>query len=172
MKRLHPAVWCALVVAVAACSPSNEAENEPAADGTATMEKSSVDPAADQAALNLMRDEWVEAANRDDAATVATKYTADAIYMSGDGSVLEGSQAIQAAFAESFKATSDLVVNEGKGEVVGDMSYSSGTYKHKATINGKTNDVEGVYLVVSQRQADGSWKIVRHASATKAAAKK
>jgi uncharacterized protein (TIGR02246 family) len=144
-----------IVVVAAACQPAEQT------DTSATAEKASTDATAEVRAL---RDQWVAAAERDDAAAVAGMYTDDAIFIGVEGNVM-GRTAIEQTLAESFKTNSGLTVSDGSVEAVGDVVYSTGDWSQKATTpDGKTTDISGRYLVISRRQADGTWKIVRHVS--------
>lgn len=153
MRLRAVALICA--VAGAACQPAEQT------DTSATAEKSSTDATAEVSAL---RDQWVAAAERDDAVAVAGMYTDDAIFMGSEGNVI-GRTAIEQALAESFKTGSGLTVSDGTVETAGDLVYSTGDWSQKVTTpDGNTMDVSGRYLVISRRQPDGTWKIVRHVS--------
>ena len=152
--RLRAVAMIGVVVA-AACQPAEQT------DTSATAEKSSTDATAEVTAL---RDQWIAAAERDDAAAVAGMYTDDAMFIGAEGNVV-GRTAIEQSLAESFKTASGLTVSEGTVEAVGDVVYSTGDWSQKVTTaNGKTTDISGRYLVISRRQADGTWKITRHVS--------
>lgn len=135
-------------------------------DTAATAEKSSGMPdAADLAANDQLRDAWVAAAERDDAAAVAALYAEDAILIGSDGTTHIGRAAIQAALNESFPLVSGLSVTQMSSDGDADVRYSTGEYAQTATTaDGRTMPVSGTYLVVTHRQMDGSWKIVRHSS--------
>jgi ketosteroid isomerase-like protein len=61
-----------------------------------------------------------------------------------------------------------LSVTEESTQTVGDVVYSTGTWTQTvATPDGKTVNAEGRYLVITQLQADGTWKITRHVSLLK-----
>jgi ketosteroid isomerase-like protein len=45
--------------------------------------------------------------------------------------------------------------------VAGDWAYSRGTYDSARTVEGKKMTVDGKFLTIFRRQADGSWKIFR-----------
>jgi len=109
----------------------------------------------------------VAAANNKDAATVGSMYSDDAVFVSSENPETRGRDAIQKAFSESFAVASDLKVNSENVEVSGDLAYDYGTFsQHLAPPKAKAMDLHGNYLVVFKKQSDGSWKIVRHVSAT------
>jgi uncharacterized protein (TIGR02246 family) len=152
-------------IALAACAKTST----PPADTTASS--SAMMPAANtadaKAAIAKLRDDWIAAANKKDAATVAGVYTDDAVFVSTESPVAKGRTAIQAAFAKSFPVSSNLRVNSEKTEISGDIGYDYGTYTWYVTPpKGKAGDVSGNYLVTFKRQSDGSWKISEHVSTT------
>ncbi len=157
------AVAMGCMILAAGCQPAAETEST----ATDTTEASPADPTA---TITQLRNDWVAAAERDDAAGVAALYAEDALFLTPEN-VVEGRAAIEAAFTESFKTASGLTVTERTTENAGDVVYSTGDYTQKvATADGKTADVNGSYLVITRRQADGTWKIVRHVSMVKPAA--
>jgi uncharacterized protein (TIGR02246 family) len=148
-----------LLLVPAACQPAAENETAEPAAAAAT------DPAAANAAVGQLRDAWVAAAERDDAAAIAALYTDDAIFITSDGAVQQGRAAIQSSLSASLPATSELKVTEASAATSGDVRYETGTYTQKfQTPGGTVTDLSGTYLVVAQKQGDGSWKIVRHGS--------
>ncbi|HEX6064449.1 MAG TPA: SgcJ/EcaC family oxidoreductase [Longimicrobiales bacterium] len=145
----------------AACQQAEQTE----ATADVSEKASGVVPAA----VGELRNAWIAASERDDAASVAAMYTEDAIFMTSDGATLNGRAEIEAGLAESFKAGSGLTVTEESAETSGDVVYSTGEWKQKITMpDGKSVDAEGRYLVISKLQADGTWKITRHVSILKA----
>lgn len=132
---------------------------------------SSTMPATDttdaKAAIARLRNEWVAAANKKDAAAVGATYTDDAVFVSSENPETRGRAAIQKAFAESFAIASDLKVSSERTEVSGDLAYDYGSYsQHVAPPKAKAMDLHGYYIVILKKQGDGSWKIARHISAT------
>lgn len=150
---------------LAACAKTST----PPADSTASS--SAMMPAAntadEKAAIAKLRDDWVAAANKKDAATVAGFYTDDASFVTTESPLANGRSAIQAALAKSFAAASDLKVNSEKTELSGDIGYDYGSFTwHITPPKGKPFDSEGRYIVTFKRQSDGSWKIAEHVSTT------
>ncbi len=155
------AVAMSCMLLAAACQQAEQTE----ATADVSEKASGITPDA----ATELRNSWIAAAERDDAAAVAAMYTEDAIFLTSDGGTLNGRAAIKAELAESFKAGSGLTVTEESSEVAGDIVYSTGEWKQTITMpDGKTVDAEGRYLVISELQSDGTWKITRHVSIVKA----
>ena len=154
------AVAMSCVLLTAACQQTENAQ----ATADVAEKASGVNPANN----GELRAQWIAAAERDDAAAVAAMYTDDAIFLGNDAQAYTGRAAIEAAFAESFKANSGLTVAEESSVTSGDVVYSTGTWTQQvATPGGKTVTADGRYLVISQMQPDGTWKITRHVSLLK-----
>ena len=131
---------------------------------TDTAQKSSVSETTDlRATQTQLKDDWVAAANRDDATTVAGMYAEDAVFILPDGSVLNGRPAIQQALTGYFANASNLSVNDQSFDQSGDVVYVTGDFSEDvATPDKKTVKNNGRYIVVSKRQPDGKLLIVRH----------
>lgn len=161
--RFHRAVPLTLLLfTVIACEPADDAEDT---DDVAVAPAPAFDIEASRTAVGKLRSDWVAAAERDDAATVASYYADDAVFIDETGKVHEGKDAIQTTFAEGFKVAKDLTVTEKTFDGNADISYETGEFKQTVTSPaGKTIPIDGKYLVISRRQPDGTWKIVRHVS--------
>lgn len=153
-------------LALAACAKTSTLPTDTTAS-TASAAMPAAGTADAEAAIGKVRDAWVAAADKKDAAAVAGMYTDDAVFVSSENPVANGRSAIQAAFAKSFPVTTNLKVSSEKTEVGGDLAYDYGTYsEHITPPKAKAMDLTGTYLVVLKKQSDGSWKIVRHLSTT------
>lgn len=125
------------------------------------------DANAAQTQIEEVRDSWIASAERDDAASVASLYTDDAVLVGADGRPAEGRQAIQRSLAEAFPAASGLRVTSREMRVSGDLAYDYGEFSQQVTPpGGQPMQVTGAYLVVLRRQDDGTWRITKHLSAT------
>lgn len=128
-------------------------------------------PAATSADIAAVRDAWLAAAARDDAAAVAAMYTDDAIFVATEAPAARGRAAIQQALAESFPISTVDTVDSKEVVVSGDVAYDYGEYQQTVTPpNGAQQTFRGHYVVVLRRQADGSWKLSKHVSTTPPAA--
>ncbi|HVR42119.1 MAG TPA: SgcJ/EcaC family oxidoreductase [Thermoanaerobaculia bacterium] len=137
----------------------------PPAEGPAGELAAISDPAAAREAIDRLRDEWIAAAERDDAAAVAALYTEDAVVTSPDDPPAEGREAIEALWTRNFPMASGLEVRSTKTAVSGDVAYDFGEFSQRLTPpEGEPMDVTGEFLVALERQPDGSWKLSRHVS--------
>ena len=77
---------------------------------------------------------------------------------------LVGRAAIVADAAENFTAMSSSLTSHSEGSyVMGDLAVEWGTYSFSGTMvdSDVTVSQDGKYVAIYERQADGSWKIVR-----------
>ena len=121
--------------------------------------------ADDEAAI---RDIWVKyAAARvaGDAEAWLALWDENGIKMS-EGSPARDRKALDAGVPKSFAATptSSMNINPEEIVVTGDWAYSRGTYDADRTVKGKDVHIDGKFLTILKRQADGSWKIYRDMS--------
>ncbi len=77
---------------------------------------------------------------------------------------LVGRAAIVADAAEDFAAMSSSLTSQSEGSyVMGGLAVEWGTYSFSGTMvdSDVTVSEDGKYVAIFERQADGSWKIVR-----------
>ena len=138
-----------------ACGPAPE-QPEPAAEAAQQAE--------DVAALDAHVEAFEAAANAGDAAALAALHTDDAIRMPPNEPSVIGKEAITAWFQTRFEQfTQKLTLSSEEGEVAGDWAFRRGTYTSAATpkAGGEPIQDDGKYLVIMQKQPDGSWKTFR-----------
>ena len=130
-------------------------------------------PPPDTRAADVQAVKDIEAASLKDAAAKdadkwATYFAEDASGLFPGDKMLDGRAAIKGAIATYF-ADPDfslkLQATRAMASRGGDMAYSQGTYVMTRTnpTNKKPMTINGKYLTVYTRQADGSWKAVAHA---------
>lgn len=121
------------------------------------------DTEADIAAINELFDQYCIMANAGDIEGFMSLWTDDAIRMEPDRTSIVGKENIQAFFAPQFELFNINVAIYGDTEiqVAKDMAFSRGTYTLSITSKqgGPTTTLDGKWLDVEKRQADGSWKI-------------
>lgn len=137
----------------AGCQPPPETEMAP--------ERTAQQVNAD---FDVLRADWQNLANADDAAGVAAYYTEDAVLVDAYGNVYEGRAAIQGYFEGSFPSSTDLVIQTRGMKFHGDMVAGYGTFTQ--TVQGPEGDMvmSGMWQTASMYQADGSVKILLHTS--------
>ncbi len=123
-----------------------------------------VDPDAERSALMDADRAWAEAyaASDDPAGTFVGQMVDNAVLLPPDAPLAEGKEAIRAVIEmlealPGFTVTwSPVVADVGSG---GDLGYTRGTYR--ITMDGADGPVtiDGKYLTVWKKQADGRWLV-------------
>jgi uncharacterized protein (TIGR02246 family) len=172
------------LVALSACQQqaNEDARATPDAAGTTTDASPSTgttasadaaaqtDPAAVRAEVDQLRNDWLAAAERDDAAAVAQLYAEDAVVLSSDGEMpLQGRDAIQKAYTTDLPMVSKMELRPQDFHVSGDLAYDFGEFTQQVTLaRGKPMTISGNYLVILRRQDDGAWKLVKQMTVDRA----
>ena len=130
-----------LVGVVAACAPVGEQPGS-AVEETDTTE-------ADVEAINSVREALVAADNDSDLDALIAVFTDDVVFMLADEPTLTGKEALRSWYfvGPGYEMSSDEVV------VAGDWAFDRGSWS--------AHDDRGRYIVILQRQPDGSWKYSR-----------
>lgn len=125
--------------------------------------------AAAQEAIRATSADWSKAAQAKDLEKSLSYYAPNAILFVPNAPVIQGVENIRKAWQPmlatpglqmSFTATSVEVSRSA------DLGWEYGTYQTSTTDNkGKTTTATGKYMVLWQKQTDGSWKAVADVSA-------
>lgn len=170
----RPMIFLSMVAVLGACSTEKGVSSDTGSstDTGAAATSATMNDDAARPQIEALRNAWIDAASKDDAATVANLYAEHAIFVGTETAVANGRAEIQASFARSF-AVSNVTKVESRDLVVnGGLAYDYGEFTQQVTPpNAKATTVNGHYLVALRRQDDGSWKIVRHMSTTPPVAK-
>lgn len=119
---------------------------------------------ADIAAVNAVRDKFMQAVSGGDATGIGNLYTTDAVAAGNHQPANTGRDAIvksNAALFSQFTMKLELMADETK--TMGDFGYDWGRYK--VTLTPKTAGApappadEGRYLVLLRKDADGQWRV-------------
>jgi ketosteroid isomerase-like protein len=146
-------IFFALLLMIAAPAASKTKK------GTLQAAASSKTDAAFAAAIEKLRNTWVQEFNAGHADKVAALYSQDAVMMRWDGS-MHGRDSILALLQKSIgTGAHDYTVNSLHSERSGDLGYDSGAYN--VTLRDRV--VEGNYLIVV-KNVGGKWWIVAHAA--------
>ncbi len=107
-----------------------------------------------------LRDDWVAATAADDAASVSAMYTADAVYVLPNGTVLSGRVAIEEYFAGMLPNSGGFTLSTLEFDATQDVAWQIGEWSQNVTgPEGESMTRGGKYLAVSVLQEDGSWKL-------------
>lgn len=116
------------------------------------------------AEVDALRTTFHEAMLAGDAGTAAAQYAEDAVFHNADGTKTRGRGEIQAALAEASGMLSDVVLTPRRTEMGMMYGFETGTVTGTmADETGSAMPVSLTYLVVFERQPDGSLKIVQDA---------
>ena len=119
---------------------------------------------ADVAAVDQVRQQYSIAYNAGDVAALAALYTDDAVLLPPNEVTLTGKDAIRSMYEVTFNQfTGEHSTTSQEIEVAGDWAFGQGAFRVTFTPKdgGEPVDQEGKYIVICQRQPDGSWKIAR-----------
>jgi uncharacterized protein (TIGR02246 family) len=108
--------------------------------------------------------EYSESLNSGDLERWLDLWTEDGIQMPPDEAAVVGLDSIRArndAFLDKF--TVDIGITNQELQTAGDWAYSRGIYKARLVPKegGRPISIDGKYLTILARQADGSWRIHR-----------
>lgn len=122
-------------------------------------------PAQDRAAIDSVRNQYAAAWRTGNAEQLASLYAPDALVLYPNQPRVVGRTAILAYFKaffdefgqDLFELTSEEI------QVAGSWAFDRGTVRWRGVPRAGGNPVEdiGKYLVILQRQPDGSWKVAR-----------
>jgi uncharacterized protein (TIGR02246 family) len=133
-------------------------------------EAPAVDLAAERAALMAADQAW--AASLPDQEKFVSFVAEGGTFLAPDGPMVEGREAIRATVAEMFASPGfNLTWKATKAEVSasGDLGYTMGTSQMTmSNPEGQPVTMEGKYVTVWQKQADGQWKVVVDAPSSNA----
>ncbi len=148
-------------LAIAACNaPGTQEANAPSDTMGGAMAAAAP---ANPASIDSVRDAYQRAANAGDMDALVNLFADDAVIVTPDG-IHSGRGDIRDVLSDTTMAPSNLQINKGNGpNISGDMAWETGTYSQDVMVNGRKTTVNGSYLVVLKRQADGSWKLVADA---------
>jgi uncharacterized protein (TIGR02246 family) len=97
-----------------------------------------------------------------DAPAIARLFADDAVAIEPDGTILEGRPAIEAGIGELLPGVRAYGVTAGRAERSDDLVYGQATFQLGMGAPGEeARPLSGHLLLILQRGADGSWKIVR-----------
>ncbi len=105
--------------------------------------------------INLLREEYADAFNKKDVASLTPMYARDAVLIRGDGSTLLGQAAIGKALAEESATWTPTTISSDTMRVFGNTAWDVGTMRSSRSAGGEN---VSHYLVVLRRGLK-EWKI-------------
>jgi len=110
--------------------------------------------------IRAVADAYVKASLAGDVKAIVALYTNDAMEMPPNSPAVKGHDAIEAYYRQQMAAgkLTSFTIDHLDVQAVGDHGYDVGTYKQSVTMNGKTMDDTGKYIVVARREG-ASWKV-------------
>jgi uncharacterized protein (TIGR02246 family) len=133
-----------------------------ACKSTETEQAAATSTAADVEALKALVSQYDTAVNSNNLDDVMTLYVANAVQMPPDQPVVIGKEAIRSRFEPFYKNFTDQVSSTVEDiKVSGDCAFLRMSYTESWTPKegGDTTTAVGQWVIIFQRQADGSWKI-------------
>jgi ketosteroid isomerase-like protein len=118
----------------------------------------------DVAALDALRDEFIQATLAGAWADLAALYAENAVRMPPNEVAVQGREAIQQAFEAEPGITTEFTITSEETTGLGDLAYQKGTYSVTMTVEGLPEPISdtGKYLVIVRKQPDGSWLMAEH----------
>ena len=117
------------------------------------------------AALKKADSDFEIAITKSDTATIAEPYTADAVFVSPDGTATRGRAAIEQLYRDRFAKSGPALETKIVSEELmldGDLAYERGRGSITRLVEGKRVTDWARFLTVWQRQPDGTWRIFRN----------
>ncbi len=130
--------------------------------GCATVK--SVDPDRFRAEVEAIYAKYASSAISGDADLWLTNWDEDGIQMRRDSPSVVGKKALEERVRKAWPTmTMTMTIKVEEAAAAGDWGYAKGTYLQTITpkAGGPTAKVDGKFLDILKRQADGSWKLYR-----------
>ena len=122
------------------------------------------DVEADISAINNNIEQYTSSMNSGDLDRWISLWADDAIQMAPDAPAIIGKEQIRAKYESILSQfTFKMTITNEEVRIGGDLAFSRGNYTVSMTpkAGGETIMIDGKYLSIEERQADGSWKIIR-----------
>src|SRR5438552_1733150 len=117
------------------------------------------------AALKKANSDFEIAMTKSDTATIAEPYTADAVFVTPDGTATRGRAAIEQLYRDRFTKSGPALETKIVSEELmldGDFAYERGRGSITRRVREERVTDWARFLTVWQRQPDGAWKIFRN----------
>ena len=135
-----------------------------AANGAGPRAPASADPRL-LSAIRKANGEFEVAMTKADVAAIVAPYTADAVFVTTDGTVFKGRARIEELYRDRFAKSGPALesrIDSDELMLDGDLAYERGRGATTRRVDGRTVTDRARFLTVWQRQPDGDWKILRN----------
>ena len=119
---------------------------------------------ADVAAINEIWIQYASSFSSGDLDSWISLWAENGVQMAPDAPAVIGKEQIRAKYESILpQFIFKMAITTEEIRVAGDWAFSTGIYAVSITpkAGGETAEIAGKYLTILERQADGSWKIVR-----------
>ncbi len=121
-------------------------------------------PAQEIAAIDKVRQDFNTAFSAGDIEAMGRLIAEEGVWMPPAEPQIKGKDAVKARYAKAFtEISSKMDLKPGEIQGCTDWAYMHGDFDRTDTLKagGRTQRVAGHYLLILQKQPDGSWKISR-----------
>ena len=152
--KIRTIATLALALALGACA-SEEATDDAMADATP-------EASADAQAVTELAEYWATHYNMGHPGMVAGKYADEAWFLSSDGTLSEGSEAIETFLGSTAEMNPQVVITPGEVRVFGDQAVGVGMYEMTLSPEGAEPVSYGGSYMTHNVKVDGAWVIAGH----------
>ncbi|MBT3499687.1 MAG: SgcJ/EcaC family oxidoreductase [Gemmatimonadales bacterium] len=152
--KIRTIATLALALALGACA-SEEATDDAMADATP-------EASADAQAVTELAEYWATHYNMGHPGMVAGKYADEAWLLSSDGTLSEGSEAIETFLGSTAEMNPQVVITPGEVRVFGDQAVGVGMYEMTLSPEGAEPVSYGGSYMTHNVKVDGAWVIAGH----------
>jgi uncharacterized protein (TIGR02246 family) len=158
-----------LFVGLATAAMFSACSHAPMLNQQQTAQQNVAAVAAAKAAINNASDEWSKAIAAKDLDKCVSLYVDDAVLFAPNAPAAVGKDAIRAAWKQLLAAPSVQLTFPSTKIVVArsaDLAIDSGAFQAVMTdAKGKSTTENGRFVIVWQKQADGTWKVLADTNA-------
>ncbi len=144
------------------CSTPDDGVSSGNASGVAAA--TAADAGDARQAIDAAMARYIGAVTRGDTAVIAASLTDDPVIVLPSGPALKGKSEVTRMFAGMFVTSPVKALEPTRADlkVTGDVAVETGTFEVRMQpAGGKQMIDKGQYMIVWQRQPDGSWKMAR-----------
>ena len=119
---------------------------------------------ADVDAIAALWDQYEAAVESGDVDAVLAIHSGDSVRMPPNESTIVGKEGIRSWYQKAFdQSTLELEISQKEIQILGDWAFERGTYAVTFTPKeeGEPASENGKWVIISQKQPDGSWKRAR-----------